>query len=266
MPKNEPYTPLGYEDALKDMSHYVNAVGYDDRWIGQILDVLDEEDVADETLVVLHGDHGISIPENDILASYYNPNVGCDHVPLVFSHPKLPPLQIQAPVSTVQILPTILDLLVETYSLSNKTTQAASDLIKNSEGNSLLRTAKKDRKGDHKEQHSQKMGKWQFVVMNPGRAMIGVRHADYQDWRLVVPVLANVVWRFTDIAADPREEHPTVNFDFKHLLVDIEDEHGLEAARWTEEAAFVARWWVEENGKRWQYGQYAASSSSSATA
>ncbi|KAK0389003.1 hypothetical protein NLU13_2580 [Sarocladium strictum] len=269
MPANETYVPLGYEDALSDMSHYVNAVGYDDRWISQIFDVLDQEGVADETLVVLHGDHGLSIPENDILASYYNPNVGCDHVPLVFSHPKLPPMQINTPVSTVQILPTILDLLVESKSLSHKKARAAQDLRENFEGTSLLRGAKGTdqpaKGGDQKKEessYSQNVGKWQFVVMNPGRAMVGVRHADHKDWRLVVPVLANVVWRFTDISADPREQHPTVNFDFRHLLATVEKEHGVEAAKWVEEAAFVARWWVEENSKRWQYGQYASSQAS----
>jgi hypothetical protein len=254
MPDNETYVPLGHGDALKDLSHYVNAIGYDDRWLASILDILEEQGVANETLVVLHGDHGLSIPENDVLASYYNPNVGCDLVPLVLSHPRLPSIQIEAPVSTVQILPTILDLLAETQSLSGDAMLAAQDLTNNYEGTSLIRTASAD--GTSNDGTSQTFDNWQFIIMNPGRAMVGIRDKRQIQWRLVVPVLANTVWRFTDLSVDPREADPTISFSFSEFLALIEQKHGIEAAEWAEEGAFIARWWVEENSKRWQFGPY----------
>lgn len=93
MPEQEEYVPLAAEKKQSDLSHYVNAVGYVDRWLGQILAILDEG-VADKTLLVLVGDHGLSLPETGAVTLYYNGNVGNFHVPLVLSHPKLPPFDI----------------------------------------------------------------------------------------------------------------------------------------------------------------------------
>ncbi|KAF6830579.1 sulfatase domain protein [Colletotrichum plurivorum] len=247
MPDNETYVPLGR--GLDDLSHYVNAIGYDDRWLGRVLALLEQLGVADETLVVLVGDHGLSIPENDVLASYYNPNVGSNHVPLVLSHPKLPPITIDAPVSSQQILPTVLDLLLETGSLSGEAKRATGDLLANYEGQSLIRPVKAS---------TPEVASWHFTVINPGRAMLGVRDARQKAWRMVVPVLDNVEWRFSDIEKDPGEKDPVLGFDFKGFLMAVQEAHGKEAARWAEEAAFVARWWVEENSKRWRYGPYAS--------
>jgi hypothetical protein len=157
-------------------------------------------------------------------------------------------------VSTIQVLPTILDLLVETKSLSPTAEQAARDLIANYEGASLLRIVPPEAN----ESQGSSQQDWQFVVMNPGRAMVGVRSRQHKDWRLIVPVLANVVWRFTDLVSDPTEADAVVGFDYVDFLARVEQIHGLQAAQWAEEAAFVTRWWVEENNKKWEYGPYAS--------
>ncbi|KAK1988635.1 sulfatase [Colletotrichum cereale] len=264
MPDSEKYVPLGRD--LDDLSHYINAIGYDDRWLGKITNMLDELGVANETLLVLVGDHGLSIPENDILATYYNPNVVSNHVPLVLSHPKLPPITIDDAVSAQQILPTILDLLIETGSLSKPAADAASDLLNNYEGQSLIRPVKKSRPGtvyqDAPLQDAPlpppEVGNWHFTVINPGRPMVGVRDARRKSWRLVVPVVDNIEWRFTDVEKDPRDADPVLGFDFTDFLAKVENAHGVDAARWVEEAAFIMRWWVEETSKRWRYGPYAS--------
>ncbi|OAR01949.1 hypothetical protein LLEC1_06843 [Akanthomyces lecanii] len=200
MPANETVVPLGHGGRLEQMSDYINSVGYDDRWLGQILQLLDEEQVADETLVVFVGDHGISLPENDKPASYYNPNTGCNHVPLVFSHPRLPIMDVGG---------------------------------------------------------AEIMSNWQFIVMNPGRAMIGIRDKRRSHLTLVVPVIENVFWRFNDLTRDPRDVNPIEAFSFATFLQEIEKKYGKSEAEWAEEAAFVVRWFVDENNKRWQYGEYA---------
>lgn len=258
MPAGETYVPLA-NGRLNSMSHYINAIGYDDRWLGKILAAIDEEGVADETLVIVTGDHGISLPENDKPASYYNPNVGCNHVPMVISHPKLPPIDISDSVSTMDLLPTILDLLRESGSLSEGSSAAAGDLLANYEGQSLIRNiADQDAdKSDVLHRVPTSKGNWQFIVMNPGRAMLGVRDRRQKDWYMVVPVIHNVEWRFTDLATDPTDMNAVQSFDFKQFIANVEEEHGQKAAVWAEEAAFVARWWVEENNKRWEYGPYA---------
>lgn len=259
MPESETYVPLA--KGLDDLSHYINAIGYDDRWLGKILNVLDDLDVANETLLIFVGDHGLSIPENDILASYYNPNIANNHIPLVFSHPKLPPITIDDVISTQQILPTVLDLLIETGSLSGPATQAARDLLYNYEGQSLLRPARKTLSGaaNHSADHPSspaEAANWQFTNINPGRAMLGVRDARHKFWRMVVPVVDNVEWHFTDVSRDQREADPVLGFEFGEFQGRVAEAHGEEAARWVEEAAFVARWFVEENSRRWRYGPY----------
>lgn len=117
---NEIYVFFGYDDVLSDMLYYVNVIGYDDCWIGQIFDVFKEEGVVDEILVVLYGDYGIFILENDILVFYYNFNVGCDYVLFVFLYFKLLFIQIKSVVLIVQILFIILDLFVEMKLLFKK--------------------------------------------------------------------------------------------------------------------------------------------------
>lgn len=248
MPENETYVPLG--KGVGDLSHYINAIGYGDRWLGRILDTIDDLDVANETLLIFVGDHGLSIPENDILASYYNPHIANNHVPLVLSHPKLPPITIDDAVSTQQILPTILDLLIETGSLSGSATNAARDLLANYEGQSLLRPV---RKGSSKAGTAE-VAYWQFTIINPGSTMLGIRDARFKSWRIVVPLVGNQEWQYVD--TDRRDVEAVVGFEFSEFQQKVEDSYGQDRARWVEEAAFVARWFVNENSKRWRYSLY----------
>lgn len=247
LPEGETYVPLAR--GMEDLSRYINTIGYDDRWLGKVLGMLDDMGVADETLVVMVGDHGLSLPENNMASAYYNPNIGNLHVPLVLSHPKLPSINIDDAVSPLQILPTILDLLVETGSLSDRDKQVARDLMKNYHGQSLIRKLLKESKETGQ-------GDWQFTVINPGRAMVSTRDPRKPHLRLVVPVIDNIAWRFTDLSSDPAEGSPVSGFDFVSFLHDVERTHGIDAAKWVEEAAFISRWWVEENSKRWRYGPH----------
>lgn len=236
-------------NGLDMLSHYLNTEGYEDRWLRTILDLLDKQGVANETLIVFVGDHGISMPENDAVSPYYNPSIGIDHVPLVLSHPLLPAFDIHDAVHSSQILPTILDLLLETNSLNNQSRQVASDLVHNYEGQSLIRPLLK-------ENSTTGQGNWQFVVVNPGRAMITARDARHPERHLVIPIIENVEWRLSDIDADPAEHHSVQGFDFVSFLHSVEQKHGIEVAKWVEEGAFIARWWTEENHKRWRFGAY----------
>ncbi|KAF5666661.1 sulfatase [Fusarium heterosporum] len=244
LPKTEKYTPLA--KGLDMMSRYINTIGYDDRWIRKILDVLDKQGIANETLVILQGDHGTSLPENDYASPYYNPNIGVDHVPLILSHPQLPPFNVDDAVHSTQVLPTILDFLLETGSLSETSRKAATDLIRNYEGQSLLRPLNTSNK-------SSGQGQWQFTVTNPGRAMLTVRDARYPDRHLVVPVIENVDWRLSDLSKDPHEHDPVQALDFESFILGVEEKFGHEVAEWAEEGAFVTRWYVKENSRRWRF-------------
>ncbi|KAM5355022.1 hypothetical protein ACJ41O_001668 [Fusarium nematophilum] len=248
MPEREKYIPMA--KGMDMLSHYINAEGYDDKWIRKALNVLDEQGVANETLVIFVGDHGLSMPENDIVSPYYNPSIGIDHVPLILSHPLLPPFDVHDAVHSSQILPTILDMLLETGSLDAASVQAATDLVRNYEGQSLIRPLQKV-------SNETGQGNWQYTVVNPGRAELTARDARYPERHLVVPVIDNVEWRLSNITADPRETDAVQGFDFASFLGRVEKKHGREVAEWVEEGAFMSRWFVEENSKRWRYGPYA---------
>ncbi|KPM42478.1 hypothetical protein AK830_g4053 [Neonectria ditissima] len=248
MPEAEKYVPMA--KGLDMFSHYVNAEGYDDKWLNKVLNVLDEQGVADETLIVFVGDHGLSMPENDVVSPYYNPSIGIDHVPLVLSHPKMPAFDVHDAVHSSQILPTILDILLETGSLNSASHEAATDLVHNYEGQSLIRPLQTTN-------NETGQGNWQFTLVNPGRAVMTVRDARYPERHLVVPIIDNVEWRLSNLTADPREQHAVQGFDFVSFLLSVEQKHGVEVAEWVEEGAFISRWWVEENSKRWHYGPYA---------
>lgn len=241
---DEEYSSFTQNNELEGLSNYLNGIGYVDRWLATILDIIERNDAINETLLVFVGDHGLSLPENGAISPYYIPNVGSFQVPMVFSHPNLPVIDISdTPINALSILPTILDLLIETGSLSQSAQQAAQDLLRNQEGLSLLRPLQKPTTTH-----------WQFTVMSPGGAQISTRSIRNPQWRIVVPVVKDIEWRFTDIDADPHElEGAILSFDFAKFLGAIEQKYGLEAAMWAEEAAFVTRWWVNDNAKRWRY-------------
>ncbi|QUC23543.1 uncharacterized protein UV8b_07784 [Ustilaginoidea virens] len=246
MPDEETYVPLADGDKLEDLSHYVNTVGFVDRWLGRILEILEEQGVGNETLVVLVGDHGLSVPETGAVTPYYQPNVGNFHVPLVLSHPALPAVDVDSPVNSISVLPTILDLLIETGSLSRSERAAARDLVRNYEGQSLIRPLQRESR--HTGQAD-----WQFTVMNTGRAQVATRSARNPQWRVVVPVVKDIEWRFTNVETDPHEKDAVLSFDFENFVRSVEKKYGGAAANWAEEAAFVTRWWVDENARRWRF-------------
>lgn len=250
MPKGEEYVHLTKEGQLNDLSKYLNAVGFVDRWLAKVLDILEEEGVADETLLVFVGDHGLSIVEQGSITPYNNPHVGNQHVPLIFSHPKLPQIDINDAVSSAQILPTILDILISTGSLTDAEVPAAEDLLDNYEGQSLIRPLNSGTKNK---------GTWQFTVLNPGGSTLSVRDARHPTWHLVVPVFSDQEWRFADLAVDPHERSPVSSFDLATIVEAVDgmakSYNVTGAGAWVEEAAVVTQWWVNENHERWRYNR-----------
>ncbi|KAK9773275.1 putative Alkaline-phosphatase-like protein [Seiridium cardinale] len=230
---------------INDLSKYLNAISYVDHWVGTILDILDEYNVAEETLLVFVGDHGIALPEG--VTPYQDPSIGNFHVPLFLSHPKLPDIEINDAVTSRQILPTILDLLRETQSLSDMGYEAAGDLLRNYEGQSLLRPLRSV-------SPSTGRADWQFTVINPGGSLLSVRDAREPQWRLIVPLSGEQAWRLTNLNNDPYEEEPVQAYDLAKFLALVRRRHELERIGWVKEAVSVTRWWVHENRRRWRYG------------
>ncbi|KAJ5263458.1 hypothetical protein N7478_011063 [Penicillium angulare] len=246
MPIGEEYEALiasGLWNKNDKVNRYLNTIGVNDKWLGEVMDLLNEAGVADETLVVMVGDHGISLLEDGGVTPNDNPHVKNFHVPLVFSHPSLPPITLNNRISSLQILPTILDLLVQSSSLDAPSAKAIQDLLPLYEGQSMIREPVPEAEGKQD---------WQFTVMNTGGTWLALRSAA-KPYRLVVPLVPDVEWRFSDVSSDPIEERTLQSFNLKPLLKDVGNVHGEAAAEWVGEAAHVAQWWVAENWRRWEY-------------
>ncbi|MEZ4450195.1 MAG: sulfatase-like hydrolase/transferase [Nannocystaceae bacterium] len=93
---------------------YRAMVGLVDREIGRVIAALEERGLWDRTIVVFASDHGESLGEDPRLPDHhgrvlYNPLV---HVPLAIRIPGAPPSRPEAPVSLLDVAPTLLSLFV----------------------------------------------------------------------------------------------------------------------------------------------------------
>lgn len=240
IPKTSNYTQLSGKD--DNLSKYLNAVGYVDGWLSRVMTIMQEEGALNETLIIAVGDHGLSLAEHGSFTPYQDPHVSTLHVPLVISLPGLPNIDIKDTVTSIQILPTILDLLIETGSLSELQTKAATDLLHNSEGHSLLRVPP-----------VYDAGQWHFHVTNPGGSSVSVRDSRHPDWRLAVPLIEGEPWRFVDLARDPWDLIGLRALERELIVSRALSKNITLPMEWLAEAANVTGWWLQENHRRWRY-------------
>jgi hypothetical protein len=230
------------------LNKYLNTIKYQDGWIGEVMDLLEDVGVADETLVVMVGDHGWTFEEDAAFhGTFENGHIANLRVPLLFHHPLLPRLQLEINATSTSILPTILDLLSSTSSLSKKDTEIANNLVHQYEGQSLIRPFVTKKKGRQA---------WNVGVLNAGGAVLSVSSAAVP-YRLVLPVCKNGVYRFTDTLKDPNELNPIEEFSVEALSKKVSKIYkleGEEVGQWVGDAAKVGKWWVLEQRRRWRFG------------
>ncbi|KAH7233746.1 alkaline-phosphatase-like protein [Fusarium redolens] len=228
----------------QDFNKYLNTVRFTDAWLGELMQMFDDTGIADETLVVFVGDHGQAFREDSPkTGTYENRHISNFRVPISFHHPNIPRVQYEANVTSISILPTILDLLINTGSLNAHDTAVASDLVNDFEGQSLIRPYHKSLNGRRA---------WNFGLINPGGGMIAVTSAD-APWRLVIPLKKDLEYTFTDIGKNPREMDPLNQWSIKPMIKAVKRKYGLEAADWVREADQVAHWWSLERTRLWGY-------------
>lgn len=100
----------GEQEYMSDAKEaYDGAVAWVDEQLGRLLDFLRDENLMEDTMVVVTADHGHNFGEHDI----FSDNVGLYdtsvHVPLVISHPDHDPDRIDGLVQLTDIAPTVLD-------------------------------------------------------------------------------------------------------------------------------------------------------------
>lgn len=226
------------------INKYLNTVRYTDEWLGTLMQLLEDKNMANETLVVFASDHGLSfVEDNGKEGTYENDHVSNFRIGLTFRHPELPQVQYQANMTTLSVLPTILDMLISSDSLNKQHKHIASDLVHDYEGQSLIRPYK-DKDGDRRA--------WAFTVVNPGARRLGIASADVA-WRLVLPLTDDGEYRVTDPETDPLESQAITAWTPEDLLKAVRDRFGDEAVTWVSEAIPIGRWWAKEKLRLWRY-------------
>ncbi|KAH6877067.1 alkaline-phosphatase-like protein [Thelonectria olida] len=242
---NEEYMPTsGGNQWHSDFNKYLNTIRFHDSWLAELLDLFDELNISNETLVVFAGDHGQAFKEDYHKTGTYDiGHVSAFRVPIHFRHPNLPRIQYEANVTSISILPTILDLLINSGSLNKDDKHIASDLVQDYEGQSLIRPYKKSHNGRRA---------WNFHVINLGAGIMAVSSAD-TPFRLSLPVKKTFEYTFTNTEVDPEEHDPTTAWTPEQLANAVKAKHGDEAAQWATEAVEVANWHLLERERLWRW-------------
>ncbi|PGG95678.1 hypothetical protein AJ80_09924 [Polytolypa hystricis UAMH7299] len=235
---------MGSEGSHEHLNSYLNAVRFDDIWLGELLGLLDDAGISNETLVVVVGDHGQAFEEDsEKTGTYENSHISNFRVPLLFRHPHLPRVQVHANATSMSIIPTILDLLINTNSLDKSDKAAASDLIHEYEAQSLLRP--------YKPQHNGRQA-WNFGIINAGGSLLAITSAAVP-YRLVIPLSKDYQFRFTNLEKDPNELHPSEEWTLDDMFARVSRYHGEAAAKWVAEADAIGRWWAKERHRLYHY-------------
>lgn len=103
--------PLAPEDRIKARRAYLACVRYVDRQVGRVLDALEKNGLAEETIVVLWSDHGYFLGELGIWGKHTTLERAA-RAPLIIRAPevKKPGRRSPALVESIDIFPTLVDL------------------------------------------------------------------------------------------------------------------------------------------------------------
>lgn len=181
--------------------------------------------------------------DTKVTGTFENGHISNFRVPLVFRHPRLPRIDISANVTSLSIVPTILDLLVQTHSLNEHDSRIASALMHEYQGQSLLRPFRSSHNGRQV---------WNMGLINAGGALLSVASAEVP-YRLVLPLKEGFQYRFTHLERDPAEKRPLEAWELDRLQARVLQAYGQDAANWLKDAAKVGRWWVAEQKRIWNY-------------
>lgn len=102
---------IGEEETRRARKAYFAMISYVDEKIGAVLRALDETGQTEDTVIVFTSDHGEMLGERGMWfkKTFFEPSI---RVPLLISHPgHIQPRRLAGPVSLVDVLPTVLDLV-----------------------------------------------------------------------------------------------------------------------------------------------------------
>ncbi|WP_309386247.1 sulfatase [Cerasicoccus frondis] len=98
-------------DVQRELIHgYLACVSYVDAQVGKLMKTLVEKGLADDTIIVLVGDHGFHLGDKGEWGKHTNYEEA-NHVPLMFYTPGMPRgIRCDQPVELIDIFPTLIDL------------------------------------------------------------------------------------------------------------------------------------------------------------
>lgn len=191
---------------------------------------------------ILIPNSGQAFPEDaPVSGTYENGHISNFRVPLVFRHPLLPALQVTANATSMSVVPTILDLLVNSGSLNEMDSSAALDLMNEYEGQSLVRPYQATHNGRQA---------WNFGIINPGGTMLSLGSAAVP-YRLILPLAEDFEYIFSDLDTDPDELSPLRGWSLEELIGRVQRKHGDKAGKWLVDAEKVGKWWIKEQKILW---------------
>lgn len=237
-------------DPLED---YLNTLKYQDDWISDIFQMLHDVDALQETLVVMTGDHGLAFNTLDgSVSTMNNGHISNFAVPLLFIHPDLPRIQVNASTSQMSIIPTILDLLTQSESLPTDASAKAQALLPLYQGNSLIRQLNYSVPTTNNSTAPAFFQPFHFSVINPGGAVLTIADAS-TPFRLLLPLCSANPLRFTNTAVDPAEQDPIIAWTMNELAALVKVRHGTRAQDWAILAEELGRWWFWDQRSKWGY-------------
>lgn len=141
----------------------------------------------------------------------------------------------------MSVVPTILDLLVNSGSLNEMDSSAALDLMNEYEGQSLVRPYQATHNGRQA---------WNFGIINPGGTMLSLGSAAVP-YRLILPLAEDFEYIFSDLDTDPDELSPLRGWSLEELIGRVQRKHGDKAGKWLVDAEKVGKWWIKEQKILW---------------
>jgi arylsulfatase A-like enzyme/Tfp pilus assembly protein PilF len=109
---HQPYSPPARFYDTSSESPYHGEIQYIDEQIGRVLEQIEGLGLRERTLVVVTADHGEAMGEHDEMTHMYFVYDGTIRVPLLFWGAAVPEgLKVESLVRTVDVTPTILDML-----------------------------------------------------------------------------------------------------------------------------------------------------------
>ena len=195
---------------------YLGNVSYVDDWTGRLMSTLNGLDVADDTVVIALADHGDMLGERGL---WYKMNFfeGSARIPLIVHSPRrFEPRRVGAPVSLVDVLPTLTELVGASLD----------ELIDRPAGESLVGLCGGDARDN--------------------RVVIG----EYTAEGAVAPILMirRGPWKFVHCPADPDQLYNVVEDPAERVNLASDPAYVEQVAAWRAEVA--GRWNVAElNGQ-----------------